>query len=514
MSEKVRLRIGSLAKAVLITGQAYQDPKDALNEFVSNAADEYLLIGSRGDLITVRLRRKGRYPQITINDIGRGMTPDRLRDVARNLFRSVKAGDDVTLGEKAIGLLAFQQLGERCEIVSRAEGSTETWVLKLARGKATADLGRESRRRQTEPGTTVYLLDLDPEVLRTLTQRKVVDYMRGRRAAALERGDYELEIIEGRTSQLVTPEAPEGLPVSLPSQRTLWGTLSFSLWVSLADGKRRKVSVVGRAGTAIVDDISEMDQFDHPPWNGRQVAGRVMFEALQQTAGRRAIVRDRTAFPVFAELVRSAEAPILRAIDRVNEQVDRSTADRLSDTLRRVFRRVLKELDDVDNPMRTRLGSDSGEGALWVPDSDERAMVTDAPSPVRDGIPEPDRDHPPLPSLNPAELGLARRRTGDPTAVGDARLRHGPRAEPLRSRSRSGVLQHQSFELPLDQARRCGAARLPGDTDRQGIRRLQQPAGHSGRHLRRNGPAPGPRSPSSTPQTLTPPHGNHNAMSG
>lgn len=36
--ERVRLRIGNVAKAVLITGQAYQDPKDALNEFVSNAA--------------------------------------------------------------------------------------------------------------------------------------------------------------------------------------------------------------------------------------------------------------------------------------------------------------------------------------------------------------------------------------------------------------------------------------------------------------------------------------------
>ncbi len=35
--ERVRLRIGSVAKAVLVTGQAYQDPKDALNEFVSNA---------------------------------------------------------------------------------------------------------------------------------------------------------------------------------------------------------------------------------------------------------------------------------------------------------------------------------------------------------------------------------------------------------------------------------------------------------------------------------------------
>lgn len=32
--ERVRLRIGNLAKAVLVTGQAYQEPKDALNEFV------------------------------------------------------------------------------------------------------------------------------------------------------------------------------------------------------------------------------------------------------------------------------------------------------------------------------------------------------------------------------------------------------------------------------------------------------------------------------------------------
>jgi hypothetical protein len=40
-AERVRLRIGNIAKAVLVTGQAYQEPKDALNEFVSNAADEY-----------------------------------------------------------------------------------------------------------------------------------------------------------------------------------------------------------------------------------------------------------------------------------------------------------------------------------------------------------------------------------------------------------------------------------------------------------------------------------------
>ena len=57
------------------------------------------------------LRRRGQQPHIAVHDDGRGLSPDRLRDVARNLFESAKADDVRTLGEKAIGLLAFQQLG-------------------------------------------------------------------------------------------------------------------------------------------------------------------------------------------------------------------------------------------------------------------------------------------------------------------------------------------------------------------------------------------------------------------
>jgi hypothetical protein len=52
------------------------------------------------------LRRRGRYPMIAVDDSGRGMSPDRLREVARSLFESSKVGDERTLGEKAIGILA------------------------------------------------------------------------------------------------------------------------------------------------------------------------------------------------------------------------------------------------------------------------------------------------------------------------------------------------------------------------------------------------------------------------
>lgn len=362
--ERVRLRIGNLAKAVLVSGQAYQDPKDALNEFVSNAADDYSESGRRGERITVILRRKGRNPVVAIDDVGRGMSVDRLRQVARNLFESAKAGDDRTLGEKAIGLLAFQQLGGRCEIVSRAEESDETWALRLQRGSADASLARERRRARQVAGTTIYLSDLDPESLRVLTQRKVIEYLRRRRSAALARGDYSIEVVEGRTTELVTAEEPEGIRLDLPASSTLWGRIEYALYVAAKPDRQRHVAVVGRAGTTILDDLTELDEFDREPWNSGQVSGMVVFEALQQTAGRRALIRDRDAFPVFRDALENLEPAVARMLQRVRREVDATTADRLADTVRKVFGRVLKELADLDNPMRTLIGPDPGSGGL------------------------------------------------------------------------------------------------------------------------------------------------------
>jgi hypothetical protein len=354
-----------LAKAVLVSGQAYQDPKDALNEFVSNAADEYAEGGRTGERIRVLLRRKGRYPAIAIDDAGRGMTPDRLREVARSLFESSKVGDARTLGEKAIGILAFQQLGERCDVISRVEGNPESWVLHLQRGKATATLEPERRRARQTPGTTVYLSDLDPDTLRVLTPRKVVDYLRARRHAALARGDYEIEVVEGRSSEIVLPERPDGVRLTIPARHTLWGRVEFALYVAPADGKRRRVAVVGRAGTSIVDDLSELDEFSGAPWDTDQVSGQIVFESLQQSAGRRAVLRDRDAFPLFVDAVKAIEASVERTVARVAREVDALTTDRLADQIRRIFGRVLKELADLDNPMVAPGGALPGDGGLF-----------------------------------------------------------------------------------------------------------------------------------------------------
>jgi hypothetical protein len=229
---------------------------------------------------------------------------------------------------------------------------------------ATAELDRERRRARDRPGTEVHIGELDPSVLRMLTQRKVVDYLRRRRAAALAGGAYRIEVTEGRAVERVTPEEPDGMLVPLPSQATLWGPIEFAIYLAPPNGVRRQVAVVGRGGTAILDDLTEMDEFDEEPWTSRQVSGRIVCEALQQSAGRRAVLRDANVFPVFAAAVRGVARQVAAAAERVNREIDAATADRMADEIRKVFRRVLKELADLDNPMRTLIGSEDGIGAL------------------------------------------------------------------------------------------------------------------------------------------------------
>lgn len=402
VAERIRLRIGNLGKAVLVTGQAYQDPKDALNEFVSNAADEYALGGRRGQRIRIVLRRKGRYPLIAVEDGGRGMDRDGLRRVASSLFDSSKAGDRRTIGEKAIGILAYQQLGGRCEIVTRAEGSPATLALRLERGSARAELEPNERRRARElPGTTVYVSDLDPDVLRIITLRKVVDYLRRRRSAALERGDYQIEVIEGRRSELVTAQEPEGVRLAIPPRTTLWGRIEFAIYVSPQPDKRRHVAVAGVGGTTIVDDLAELEEFDRPPWSTDQVSGLVVFEALKQVAGRRAVLRDREAFPIFFDAVRSVEPIVTRVLERVERELDQDVASQLNETVRRIFGRVLRELADVDNPMRTLVGTEVGQGgSLEEPgkEGDRSRLVSEESGPALDGG---GHDSPVLDELDP-----------------------------------------------------------------------------------------------------------------
>lgn len=203
----------------------------------------------------------------------------------------------------------------------------------------------------------------------------------------------------------------------------MWGKFEFALYVAAnVDTTRRRVAVVGRAGTTIIDDLGELEEFDRDPWTSGQVSGRVSFEPLRQSAGRRAILRDDEVFPVFRDVVQSVEPLVVQAIERVRKEIDVATADRMSDALRQVFGRVLKELADLENPMRTLLGDEPGTGA-------EAGDGPSAPTPKPDDSPPG-----PPPSVDEFDVRPPEGPTSDPSAgsasSAGARQRHLPSVAP------------------------------------------------------------------------------------
>ena len=313
-AEKVRLRIGNVAKAVLVSGQAYQDPKDALNEFVSNAADEYTEPASAGR-IRVVLRRRGRAPVLAVDDDGRGMCPDRLaRWPATCSSRSSRA-TAARSARRPSGCSPTSSSGDAA--TSSAGGGIERDVGAAARpGPADGQLERDAAASATSPGRRCTSATSNPTCCACSPSARWSTTCALGGDAALAAGAYTIEVVEGRLAELVTPDRPEGIKLEIPARTTLWGRIEFSLYVAPSDGRHRRVAVVGRAGTTIIDDLAELDEFAAPPWTTDQVSGQMVFEALPQSAGRRAILRDRDAFPVFVEMVRSIEPAVVASSPR------------------------------------------------------------------------------------------------------------------------------------------------------------------------------------------------------
>ncbi|MBI3014251.1 MAG: ATP-binding protein, partial [Candidatus Tectomicrobia bacterium] len=297
--QEIPLRIRNLSKNLLYLGQVYADPRDALNEFVSNAADEYVQAGRQGAVIQIYLGRKGDRPWPRVSDRGRGMSRPQLERVATSLCESEKANFrevPEVIGEKGIGILGFASIAEQCDLVSRAEGSDETHCMSLMKGRESCTIRLEETRKRTEAGTDVYLYGISKDNLRILTPQKLSEYFRIRRRSALLRGDYALEIVEGRKTYPVRPETYKGIPFEVPSANTSFGKIRFHLYLWPTPAQGRQVAVIGKGGTTILDSLDELDEFRSPPWNMNQVQGDITFAALEQTTGRKGIVRDPERF--------------------------------------------------------------------------------------------------------------------------------------------------------------------------------------------------------------------------
>jgi hypothetical protein len=363
-SRIIPLHIANLGKGLRYLGQVYGDPRDALNEFVSNAADEYAQAGSAGRTIRILLRRSGRGPRIVVSDEGRGLTQPRLEAIAGHLCESEKAAlleTDQVIGEKGIGILAFASFAGQCDIVTRAEGEQTTLRMRLRRGAETCEIGEETERRRLRPGTDVYLAGIGAEVWRVFSIPKLTEYFRVRRRQALLGGAYTLELVEGRKTVSVRPEIYKGNPFETAPLRTSFGLIRIHLYLWPTPSAGRHVALVGRGGTTILEDVASLDEFALHPWNTGQIQGEVIFPALEQTTGRKGVVRDADRFPLLLQALRDLEADLTAEITRLTQEHRERTDRELFLQLREIFNHVLRELEDLENPLRASVAAPGGE---------------------------------------------------------------------------------------------------------------------------------------------------------
>jgi anti-sigma regulatory factor (Ser/Thr protein kinase) len=332
-----RLRIGDLDKAIYHLGNVYDDPRDALAEFVTNAID------ADAEHVIIRLNRRARVATIEVQDDGSGMTSQELDRVANHLCDSVKADDERTVGEKGIGVLGYQEIAEKCELVSRAKGEQNTHVLRLRRGTSMYDIARAEKRHQLEiPGTTVRLVGIDKQRMRQFTLAKIEEHMKKKFRGHLASRRVTLTLVEGKEARHVQPDTYKGFPFYESEATTPYGRITFSLYIN--PNARSETVAVYHKGNLVTPDIAQLDEFDGDPWTSGKVVGEISNDFCKVTTGRSGFVQDRYKWPSWVAAVKAIEQALAAEVERLAREASQEANRQMVKRIREAFLKALRDL--------------------------------------------------------------------------------------------------------------------------------------------------------------------------
>ncbi len=333
---------------MLLLGEVYEDIRDALGEFISNAED--------ADATKVRIRLVGRG-RIVVEDNGAGMTGEEMSMVPRRVGDSIRALQEGKIGEKGIGILGFQAFAERCTIISRGKGSGETWRLSLVAGNPNFRISPVAGGLPRS-GTEVVISGIRGRKSRVFSKRPLVVWLQSKYRQALQERRFQLEVIDERERLNIRPTAYQGEHFKVAPVSTRLGAVRANLFVS-PHANNFRVGVTHR-GRMVVHDVTTLPGLHHEPWTSGKVQGEISCDFCRQTTGRTGFVNDDSRWDAWVEAVRRLEAPLKREIRaRLQEEQDR-TDERIFGRLNTAMSRALREFDEIESLLarvqRTAIG--------------------------------------------------------------------------------------------------------------------------------------------------------------
>jgi 1,2-phenylacetyl-CoA epoxidase PaaB subunit len=336
MIEEGTLSIGDLQNVIQILGEVYRDSRDALAEFITNASD------ANATKIYVFLHKRAKETYIRVSDNGDGMTYSDLKYVAENIGNSLKRYDLKTVGEKGIGILGFQKIAERCDIVSKGNSNKETFCLSLKAGTLKYSIRQEKERGLQIRGTDVYLYGISDDTWRLFTRDKLANHFKFKFRPDLSSGAYSLVIVEGKETTSVRPEAYKGEPFYMTSVRTNYGDIRLSLYIQ-PTGKPYSIGIYCKNKKVL--NITDLPEFACEPWTLGKVQGEITADFLKPDTTRVGFIRDRKHFPAWVNAIKSIEKQLAAEIERLSKSYNAAQNRKLYKKLKLAFQKAIDELN-------------------------------------------------------------------------------------------------------------------------------------------------------------------------
>lgn len=345
-----KLRIGDDWNAITIIALSQSNPLKAVAEFVENSIDAH----ARQITITRGKERGEAY--LRIEDDGDGIALDEegnpnFRFVATHICDSLKRrmktqGATGIQGEFGIGLLSFWTVGAALSLVSAGKEG-RAFEMRMAKGDPTYSV-QPWRRIFPHTGTRLTIRPLLAGI-RHFSGEKLQWYLASELRDRIKSSGVRIRIVDrqARFDAWVEPRAFEGSHLTnLPEVNTPFGDAFVELY--LCEPTEGRGVNLTRGGTRVLERISDLEDFNRPPWNSGHLQGILDAPFLQLTPGTRLGVIHDERF----EALHAALAPLEeRLCEIVKEQQqtaeDKSNRDTLK-SIQRAFREAISVLPEEE----------------------------------------------------------------------------------------------------------------------------------------------------------------------
>ena len=283
---KGKLRIGDNWNAITIIALSQSNPLKAVAEFVENSID-----AGATEIEIIRGREKNE-PYLRICDNGHGIPKNdqglpNFKYVATHICDSIKrqlkasgTGEGLQ-GEFGIGLLSFWTVGETL-LMRSPSADGKSYEMRMAKGDPNYTI-TPRRTLFAESGTELTIKPLLPG-LRQFSGEKIQWYLASELRDRIRQSGVKVTVTDRQSRKyfLVEPRKFDGrLLHDLPTSESVY--LEIYLSEPVPD------SGVGlyRSGTRVLTSITELDIFNHTPWNSPYLQGIVDASHINLTPGTR-----------------------------------------------------------------------------------------------------------------------------------------------------------------------------------------------------------------------------------